>query len=125
MAGIRRRAAVGLFLGLIRAVTVGWGVSNTWAAGGCGRTGGGLGLNLQPLVSQSLGKVVIDGDTDGELLGVSILVVHSEAPLEVLLDHWIIVAFGNHYKRGDGCYQKTTLTHPSESVKVNGCMGRE
>lgn len=77
VAGSWRRAAGGLFVGLIWAVAVGGGVSNTWAAGRCGRAGGGLGFNLQPLISQGLGKVVIDGHADGELLGAGFLVVHS------------------------------------------------
>lgn len=51
-------------MGLIRAVAVGGGVSDAWAAGRCGGTGGGLGFNLQPLVSQGLGKVVIDRHAD-------------------------------------------------------------
>lgn len=80
-------------------MAVGGGVGNTWTAGRCGRTGGRFGFNLLPLVSQSLGKVVIDRHADGELLGASPLVVHSEAPLEMLLNHVVIVAFGNHWKR--------------------------
>lgn len=83
-------------MGLIWAVAVGRGVSVAWTAGRCGRTGGRLGLNLQPLVSQSLGKVVVDRHADGELLGAGLLVVDAEAPLEVLLNHMVVVAFGNH-----------------------------
>lgn len=83
-------------MGLIWAVAVGGGVSYTWAAGRCGRTRGRLGFNLQPLVSQSLGKVVIDRHADGELLGASFLVVYSKAPLEMLLNHMVIVGFRNH-----------------------------
>lgn len=83
-------------------MAVGGGVSNAGTAGRCGRTGGRLGFNLQPLVSQSLGKVVVDRHADGELLGASVLVVHAEAPLEMLLDHVVIAAFGNHWKREDG-----------------------
>ena len=70
-------------------------------AGRCGGTGGRLGFDLQPLVSQSLGEVVVDGHADGELLGASLLVVYSEAPLEVLLDDMVVAAFGNHWKRRD------------------------
>lgn len=89
-------------MGPIWAVAVGGGVSNARAAGRCGRTGGRLGFDLQPLVSQGLGKVVVDGHADGKLLGASSLVVHPEAPLEVLLDHVIVVAFGNHWRGKDG-----------------------
>lgn len=67
-AGGPRGAARGASVGLVGAVAVGGGVSDTRAAGRCGRTGGRLGFNLQPLVPQSLGEVVIDGHADGELL---------------------------------------------------------
>lgn len=82
-------------------MAVGRGVGDTGTAGRCGRTGGRLGFDLQPLVSQSLGEVVVDGHADGELLGASFLVVHSEAPLEVLLHHVVVAAFGNHWKGRD------------------------
>lgn len=95
VAGRWRGAAGGLFLALVRAVAVGGGVGNTRTAGRRGGTGGGLGFNLLPLLPQSLGKVVVDGHADGELLGAGFRVVHSEAPLEVLLQDVIIVAFGN------------------------------
>lgn len=83
-------------MGQVQAVAVGGGVSDARTAGRCGGTGGRLGLNLQPLVSQSLGEVVIHRHADGELLGASFLVVHSKAPLEVLLNHVVVAAFGNH-----------------------------
>lgn len=123
VAGNRRRAAGGLFVGLTWTVAVGGGVSNTWAAWRCGRTGGGLGFNLQPLISQGLCKMVINGHTDGKLLRTSFLVVYPQAPLEMLLHHMVIVAFGNHCKRRDGWDQSDT--HPCESVKVCGCVVRE
>ncbi len=88
-------------MGLIGAVAVGGGVSNARTAGRCGGTGGRLGFNLQPFVSQSLGEVVVDGHADGELLGASFLVVHAEAPLEMLLHHMVIVAIGNDCGRND------------------------
>jgi len=93
VAGSRRRAAGGFFVALIWAVAVNWGVGDTWTAGRCGGTGGRLGFNLEPLVSQSLGKVIINRHANGELLGVALLVVHSEAPLEMLLEDMIIDAF--------------------------------
>lgn len=80
-------------MGLVGAVAVGGGVGDAGTAGRCGGTGGGLGFDLQPLVSQSLGEVVVDGHADGELLGAGLLVVHAEAPLEVLLNHVVVVAF--------------------------------
>lgn len=119
VAGGWRWAAGGLFMGLIWAVAVGGGVGNTRAAGRCGWTGGRLGLNLQPFVSQCLGEVVVDGHADGELLGAGFLVVHTEASLEMLLNHVIIVAFGNHWERKDDW--QTLNTHLSESVKVSLC----
>lgn len=118
VAGSGRRAAGGLFAGLIWAVAVGGGVSNAWTAGRRGGTGGRLGFDLQPLVSQSLGKVVVDGHTDGELLGAGLLVVHAEAPLEMLLNHVVVVAFGNHWK-GKGSTSNTRL---SESPKASGYL---
>ena len=81
------------------AVAVRGGVGDTWTAGRCGGAGGRLGFNLQPFVSQSFGKVVIDGHADGQLLGASLLIVGSEAPLEMFFKDMIIVAFGNHWKR--------------------------
>lgn len=101
-------------------MAVGGGVSNTWTAGRCGGTGGRLGFDLQPLVAQRLGEVVVDGQADGELLGASFLVVRSEAPLEMLLDHVVVGGFGNHCKRKDEW--NTSNTHLSESVKVSGCL---
>ena len=59
---------------LIRAVAVARRVSNAWTAGwrGGGRGAGGrLRFNLQPFVSQGLGKVVVHRHTDGQLLGAS------------------------------------------------------
>lgn len=82
-------------MALVLTVAVCWGVCDTRAAGRCGRTGGGFGFNLQPLVTQSLSKVVVNRDADGEL-GASLLVVQTQASLEVLLHHMVIVAFGNH-----------------------------
>lgn len=64
VAGSWRRAAGGLFVGLIRTVAVGGGVSDARAAGRCGGTGGGLGFNLEPLVPQGFGKVVINRHAD-------------------------------------------------------------
>lgn len=71
-------------------------MSNTWAAWRRGRTGRGLGFDLQPLVSQGLCKMVIHGHTDGQLLGTGFLVVHAEASLEMLFHNVVVVAFGNH-----------------------------
>lgn len=90
-------AAGGFLVELVLTVAVCWGVCDAGAAGRCGRTGGGLGFNLQPLVTQSLRKVVVNGDADGEL-GAGLLVVQAQAPLEVLLHHVLVVAFGNHWK---------------------------
>lgn len=42
VAGCGRRVAGGFFVGLMRAVAVGGGVSNARTAGRCGGTGGGL-----------------------------------------------------------------------------------
>lgn len=120
MAGSRWQSAGGLFVRLIWALAVGGGVSNTWAAGRCGRTGGGLGFNLQPLVSQGLCKVVIDRDADRELLGAGFLVVHSEASLEVLLNHVVIVTFRNCCKRRHGWHQNHTPQWVSESEWMLG-----
>lgn len=120
VAGRWRWAAGGLFVGLIWAVDVGGGISNTRTAGRCGRTGGRLGFNLQPFVSQSLGEVVIDRHADGELLGASFRIVCAEASLEMLLNHVIIVAFRNHWKRKDDW--QTSNTHLSESVKASGYL---
>lgn len=97
VAAVGWRAAGGFLVELVLTVAVCWGVCNARAAGGCGRTGGGLGFNLQPLVTQSLSKVVVNGDADGEL-GAGLLVVQPQAPLEVLLHHVVVVAFGNHWK---------------------------
>lgn len=75
-------------------------MGDAWTAGRCGRAGGGLGLDLQPLVfAQSLGEVVVDGHADGELLGAALLVVGAEAPLEVLLEDVVEVVFGGHWQR--------------------------
>lgn len=71
-------------------------MSNTWAAGWRGRTGRGLGFDLQPLVSQGLCKVVVHRHADGQLLGAGFLVVHAEASLEMLLHDVVVAAFGNH-----------------------------
>lgn len=98
-------AAGGFLVALI--LTVCWGMCNTRAAGRCGGTGGGFGLNLQPLVTQSLSKMVVNRDADGEL-GASLLVVQSQAPLEVLLHHTVIVAFGNHWKTSGRWHQAHT-----------------
>lgn len=101
MAGHWRQASSSLFVGLAWAVAVGRWMSNTWAAGWRGRTGRGLGFDLQPLVSQGLCKVVIHRHTDGQLLGAGFLVVHAEAPLEMLFHDVVVVAFGNHcWKKG-------------------------
>lgn len=70
-------------------------MSNTRAAGWCGRTGRGLGFDLQPLVSQGLCEVVVHRHADGQLLGAGFLVVHAEASLEVLLHDVVVVAFGD------------------------------
>lgn len=96
MAGHWRQASGSLFVGLAGAVAVGWWMSNTWAAGWRGRTGRGLGFDLQPLVSQGLCKVVVHRHADGQLLGASFLVVHAEASLEMLFHDVVVVAFGNH-----------------------------
>lgn len=82
-------------------MAVGGGVSNTWTAGRSGGTGRRLGFDLQPLVSQGLGKVVIHRHTDGQLLGTSSLVIHSETSLEMLLNDMIVIAFRNHCERKD------------------------
>lgn len=66
------------------------------AAGGRGGARRRLGLDLQPLVAQSFGEVVVHRHTDGELLGAGPLVVHAQAALEVLVHHVLVVAFGNH-----------------------------
>lgn len=79
----------------IGAVAVGGGVGDTGAAGGCGGTGGGLGFDLQPLVPQGFGKVVIHRHADGELLGAGLLIVRPQAPLEVLFQDAIVVGFRN------------------------------
>lgn len=94
-AAVWRRAAGGFLEGVNLAVRR--GVCNARAAGRCGRTGGRFGFDLQPLVPQSLRKVVVDGDADGELRA-SLLVVQSQASLEVLLHHVVVGAFRNHWK---------------------------
>lgn len=50
-----------------------------------------LGLDLEPGVSQRLGKVVVHRTGDGHRVGhgLSVLVVFSEAATKVLLDHGI------------------------------------
>lgn len=90
------------------AVAVAGRVSDAGTAGGGGRTGGRLGFNLQPLVPQSFGEVVVHRHTDGELLRVSLLVVGSQAPLEVFL-HVVVAALGNHWEREEGVSKDTTL----------------
>ena len=120
-AGGWRRAAGGLFAGLIGAVAVGWGVGDTRTAGRCGGTGGGLGFDLQPLVSQGLGEVVVHGHADGELLGAGLLVVHAEAPLEMLLDPVIVAALGNHWK-GEG--KRQSVKHTPQWLSESEWMWR-
>lgn len=80
-------------------MAVGGRVSKTRAAGWRGGARGRLGFDLQPLVSQGLGKVVVHRHADGELLGVSFLIIHPEAPLEMLLNHVLVVALRNHWNR--------------------------
>lgn len=77
-------------------MAVGRGVGDAWTAGWCRRARRRLGLNLQPLVSQGFGEVIIHGHADGKLLGASVLVINSKASLEMLLHTMIVVAFGNH-----------------------------
>lgn len=110
-------AAGGFLVGVALAVAVCRGVCDTRAAGRCGRTGGWFGFDLQPLVTQSLSKVVIDRDADGEL-GASLLVVQSQAPLEVLLHHVVIVAFRNHWKTGGKWHQPHTSVSQEQWVGV-------
>lgn len=62
--------------------------------------------------------MVVDGHADGELLGLSFLVVNTQAPLEMLLEDVIIVVFGNHCNIEDEW--QNLHTHLSESVKVCG-----
>lgn len=117
MAGHWRQASGGLFVGLAGAVAVGRRMSNTWAAGRRGRTGRGLGFDLQPLVSQGLCKVVIHRHADGQLPGAGFLVVHPQASLEMLFHHVLVVALGSY------CWEErmdriNTAARPCESVKV-------
>lgn len=102
------RAAGGFLVALILTVAVRWGVCNTRAAGRCGGTRGGFGFDLQPLFTQSLSKVVVNRDTDGEL-GAGLLVVQPQASLEVLLHHMVIVAFGIHWKTSSKWHQPHTF----------------
>lgn len=90
------RAADGFFVAQSGAVAGVGGVGDTWTAWRRGGTGGRFGFYLQPLVSQSLGEVVINRHADGELLRARFLVVLSQAPLEMLLQHMVIVATGIH-----------------------------
>lgn len=122
MAGHWRQASGSLFVGVARAEAVGRRMSNTRAAGRRGRTGRGLGFDLEPLVSQGLCKVVVHRHTDGQLLGMGFLVVHAEASLEMLFHHVVVAALGS-YCRGKKTNKKTmgrinTATRPRESVKV-------
>lgn len=119
VAAVWRWAAGGFLVGLILTVAVCWGVCDTRAAGRCGRTGGGFRFNLQPLVPQSLRKVVINRDTDGEL-GASLLVVQPQASLEVLLHHMVIVAFGNHWKTSSKWPQPHSSVSQWKEVGVFG-----
>lgn len=95
--GIWWWVAGGFFERLIWAMAVGRGVGNAWTAGRCRRAGRRLGLNLQPLVSQGFGKVVIHRHADGKLLGAGVLVINSKASLEMLVHNMFVVAFGNHW----------------------------
>lgn len=121
VAGSGRRADSGFFM--VWAVAVGGWVGNARTAGGCGRAGGGLGLDLLPLVfAQSLGEVVVDGHADGELLGATLLVVGPEAPLEMLLEDVVKVAFGGRWKRTEAWQMSNTRLGDSRSVclRVSG-----
>lgn len=111
-------AAGGFLVALILTVAVCWGVCNTRAAGRCGGTGGGFGFNLQPLFTQSLSKVIINRDADGEL-GAGLLVVQPQASLEMLLYHMVIVAFGIHWKTSSKWHQPHTLVSQEKYVGVN------
>lgn len=97
LAGGCRRAAGTFFEAPVWAVAVGRRLGDAGAAGRCGGTGGGLRFDLQPLVSQSLGEVIIHGDADGERLGAGGRVVRTEAPLEMLIHHAVAAASGNHW----------------------------
>lgn len=114
VAAVWRRAGGGVLV----ALTVRWGVRDARAAGRRGGTGGGFGFNLQPLVAQGLREVVVDGDADGEL-GASLLVVQSQAPLEVLLHHALVVAFGNRWKQ-----KVTSSTHTHTHTLSESARGK-
>lgn len=78
------------------ALAVAGRVCDTGAAGRRGGTGRGVGLDLEPLLPQGLGEVVVHGHADGHRLGVGALVRRAQAPLEVFLHPVVVAAVRGH-----------------------------